>query len=492
MRLDRSQKRLDPLAGHGRNGDGRTPRFGAFGEQPRAVGLVEQVDLVPHFDDTLGIMGVDAEIGENALDVLGLRRRVGIGDVAQMQHEVGLDHFFQRRPESGDQMGGKIGDETDRVGQDDRRAVRQAKTPQRRVERGEQHVLRQHPCPRQPVEQGGLAGIGVADDGDYRKRHLLALGAMQVACAPHRLQLALQLDDLVLQDTAVGLDLRLAGAAEETGATALALQVGPAPHQPALLVVQMRKLDLQRAFLGARPLPEYLEDQPGPVENLGVELLLQVALLDRRQGMIDDGELGMALLHDLRQFSHLAGTQQRRRSRIVHLDDRDMDGVERNGARQPDRLVAAGLGRTSGILAPRIILRTRQDRHDDDRARRGRRVFRPYGRLAADSAVRVFTGGQLALAFLGIEHLHGLARHDGRNGMLIDELRMAVAPQQHAEIVERGHHPGQFHAVDEEDRQWVLALANRIQEQILKVLRTLRHSSYLSPIPVPCLTNAPK
>ena len=42
--------------------------------------------------------------------------RVGMGDVAHMHDQVGLDHLFQRGAEGGDQMGRQVGDEADRVG----------------------------------------------------------------------------------------------------------------------------------------------------------------------------------------------------------------------------------------------------------------------------------------------------------------------------------------------------------------------------------------
>ena len=107
---------------------------------------------------------VDAEIGEDAFDILGLRRGVRVGDVAQMHDEVGLDHLLQRRAEGGDQVRRQVGDEADRVGQDHRRAVRQLQPPQRRIERGEQHVFGEDAGAGQPVEQRRFAGIGVADD----------------------------------------------------------------------------------------------------------------------------------------------------------------------------------------------------------------------------------------------------------------------------------------------------------------------------------------
>ena len=107
------------------------------------------------------------------------------------------------------------------------------------------------------------------------------------------LELALDLLDARLDLPAVGLDLRLAGAAEEAEAAALALKVRPRAHQPALLVIQMRKLDLQPALLRLRALAENFEDQPGAVEHLRRPGLFEIALLDRAERMIDDDELGV-------------------------------------------------------------------------------------------------------------------------------------------------------------------------------------------------------
>ena len=133
-----------------------------------------------------------------------------------------------------------------------RRPGRQPQPAHGRVERGEQLVARRHLGAGQRVEQGRFAGVGVADQRDHRERHPPPRGAVQAAGAPHLLQLLLQPHDAVADQPAVGLDLRLAGAAEEAEAAALPLQVGPGPHQAGALVVQMRQFDLQRAFPGAR------------------------------------------------------------------------------------------------------------------------------------------------------------------------------------------------------------------------------------------------
>src|SRR5215469_1010137 len=82
-------------------------------------------------------------------------------------------------------------------------------------------------------------------------------------------------------------------------------------------------------------------------------------------------------------------------------------------------------------------------------------------------------------AFLArLEQLHRLRRHHGRDGVLVDKLRMRVAPQQHAEIVEPGDDALQLHAVDQKDRNRRLVLAHVVEEDVLHVLRFLGRHGY--------------
>ncbi len=225
-------------------------------------------------------------------------------------------------------MGRQVGDEADGIGQDHGAAMRQLHTPQRRIERRKQHVLGQDAGAGDPVEKRRFPGVGIAYQRHDRMRHLPALGAMKLASAHHLLKLALEPDDPLLQQAPVGFDLGFTGAAHETRTAALALKVGPASDQPALLVVQMRKFDLQRAFLGGGAAAEDFEDEARPVDNLGVPFFLEIALLYRRERMIDDHQAGIEFIEQCTDFLDLAGAEQRRRTRIVDRYDRAVDDIE--------------------------------------------------------------------------------------------------------------------------------------------------------------------
>ena len=87
---------------------------------------------------------------------------------------------------------------------------------------------------------------------------------------------------------------------------ALPFQVGPASNEPARLVIEMSKLDLQPPFRGRRPLAKNLENEAGAVDHLGASLFLQVLLLDWRQGRIDDEQTGAFVFRSLGYLLDLA------------------------------------------------------------------------------------------------------------------------------------------------------------------------------------------
>src|SRR5882672_10052981 len=79
------------------------------------------------------------------------------------------------------------------------------------------------------------------------------------------------------------------------------------------------------------------------------------------------------------------------------------------------------------------------------------------------------TSGFFAL-FGALEQLHRSGRHHRRDRVLVDQLRMCVAAQQHRKIVEPSDDALQLHAIHEKDRHGHLVLADVIQEHVLYVL----------------------
>src|SRR5690606_24864432 len=79
---------------------------------------------------------------------------------------------------------------------------------------------------------------------------------------------------------------------------------------------------------------------------------------------------------------------------------------------------------------------------------------------------------------LFLEQMHRLAGHHRRYGVLVDQLREPVPPQQDAEVVKPGNYTLELYPVDEKDRQWCLGFANVIEKGVLQVLRFFRGHAF--------------
>ena len=113
--------------------------------------------------------------------------------------------------------------------------------------------------------------------------------------------------------------------------------------------------------------------------------------------------------------------------------------------------------RASGLRGTPPSPRARAVEYGHDDQRRVRDATASSRRPAPSSSLNAVSMLIEAL-FRRLEHGDRGRRHDGGDGVLVDELRMAVAAQEHAEIVEPGHEALQFHAVDEENVTEVLLL----------------------------------
>ena len=108
----------------------------------------------------------------------------------------------------------------------------------------------------------------------------------------------------------IELELRLTSAAAQADAPPLPFQVAPAAHQLGLGVGKLREFHLQLPLKGAGPLGEDVDDQFRAAHHPAAERLLQVALLARREVVVDHQHVGALGLDELANLIDLAGTDQ--------------------------------------------------------------------------------------------------------------------------------------------------------------------------------------
>ena len=217
---------------------------------------------------------------------------VRAGAVDHVDEQVRLGDHLQGRAKRLHQLVGQLAHEPDRVRQQHRLPAGQRQAPGPRVEGGEQPVLDQHAGVGQPVEQGGLAGVGVADQRHGGQAAAPAGLALQAALLGQAAQVALEAAHAPHQAPAVDLELGLAGAPGADAARLLGQGQTPAP-EPRQPVAQLGQLHLGLAFLGAGVLGEDVEDHGGAVDGGAAQDLLQVAGLGRGQLVVEDHGVGV-------------------------------------------------------------------------------------------------------------------------------------------------------------------------------------------------------
>src|SRR5262245_5384012 len=126
----------------------------------------------------------------------------------------------------------------------------------------------------------------------------------------------------------------------------------PRSDEPALLILKMRKLDLEHAFAGVGATAEDLKNESGPVDNLGIPSAFEIALLDGCELRVDDDEVSLPLLDFAGDFGDLARANESCRSRFGKWRDQLSGDLNLNRLGELNSLLKTGCGVPFAGLAP--------------------------------------------------------------------------------------------------------------------------------------------
>ena len=348
---DEGAQLVEALAGAGRHDD----RVLLVPTQPVDDLRVGEVGLVDD-DDLAHVGGVD--VGEHGAHRGDLALGVGVRAVDDVQQQVGLGDLLERGAERLDELVRQRAHEADGVDERVEATVGRLGPAHGGVEGREQLVLDEHPGTGEPVEDRGLAGVGVPGDGDARHGIRPAAAALGVADRLHLLDLTAQLGDAGVDPATVELDLGLTRSARAHALAAGGLATGLARHRltPATQarqeVLQLGQLDLRLALPALRVLGEDVEDQRGAVDDLDLDDVLEGAALARRElGVADDG-VGALGDDDVAQLDGLALAEVGGGVGVRPALDDTGEHLGPGGLGERGELAHRVLGVVGGALAP--------------------------------------------------------------------------------------------------------------------------------------------
>ena len=217
------------------------------------------------------------------------RRRLA-RDVHHVQDQRGLGDLLEGGAERLHESGGEVADEADRVAE--QYAAAGGKLSGRTVGSSVANMRASASTPARVrrLNSVDLPALVYPASARVASGTALAAAAVQGAAGAHAFQVVLDFLDAAGDAAAVGLELRFAGTA---GADAAAQpgHFGAPAGQPGQQVVELRQFHLQAAFAGSGPGSEDVEDELGAIDDLGIEGLLEVALLGGGQVVVEDDDV---------------------------------------------------------------------------------------------------------------------------------------------------------------------------------------------------------
>jgi len=287
-------------------------------------GGVGGVDFVEDRED--GLVG-GAELIEHAERGGVVFLEVRVGDVDDVYQKIGDDGFLEGGFERLDEPVRETADEADGVGDEELVIAGEKELAGGGVEGGEEFVLGENVGAGEGVQEGGFAGVGVADDGGGGNGDAEASAALDAALLDDLDELGFEVRDAVADDAAVLFELGFAFAAEGAFA-ALAGEVGPGAGESRQGIFHARERDLKDGFAGVGAIGEDLEDDLFAIDDAEAGEFLPVALLGGGKLFVEDDDVGVGGFGPVREFLGFAGAEKEGGRGGAEVDERGGDDLE--------------------------------------------------------------------------------------------------------------------------------------------------------------------
>ena len=181
-----------------------------------------------------------------------------------MEDQVSISQFLQGGFEGLHQVVGELADKAYGIRDQYRAGVGDLQRPGGGVQGVKQPVPGRDSGVGQGIEEGGLAGVGIAHNGHHGDLILLPAVPLDRPNPADLLQVLGELGDLPADVPAVGFQLGFSGAAGSNGGFSpggsLTDQVPPHTCQPGQQVFVLRQLHLEPPLLGPGPLGKDVQD----------------------------------------------------------------------------------------------------------------------------------------------------------------------------------------------------------------------------------------
>jgi hypothetical protein len=184
-----------------------------------------------------------------------------------MKKNLGSLDLFKSCAEARNESVGQVADETYCIGEQNLAARRKLQLPEFGVESSEHARRLEHAGLGERIEEGTLACVGIADEGDHGYRDCLATLPLLVADAAYGIELRLDVVDAQVDLAAIGLELGLSRAAGPDAAAKLR-HSATATGESGQLVFELCEFYLELTFARLGVASEDVEDELRTVDDV--------------------------------------------------------------------------------------------------------------------------------------------------------------------------------------------------------------------------------